>query len=78
MAKNLALVIACHQGYIRHVADEKDYALQNDILFNSISGTYLPLVNLFHRLESENVKFKLGMVFSPSLCSLLSDPVVQA
>lgn len=77
MAKNLALVIACHQGYIRHVADEKDYALQNDILFNSISSTYLPLINLFHKLESESVKFKLGMVFSPSLCSLLSDPVVQ-
>ncbi len=77
MARNLSLVIVGHQGYIRHVADEKDYALQNDILFNSISATYLPLINLFHRLESENVKFRLGMVFSPSLCSLLSDPVVQ-
>lgn len=77
MAKNLVLVISGHQGYIRHVAEEKKYALQNDILFNSISSTYLPLLNLFHRLKDEKVNFHLGMVFSPSLCSLLDDPVVQ-
>lgn len=77
MSKNLVFVIVGHQGYIRHVEDEKDYALENDILFNSISRTYLPLLNLFHKLSSENLKFKLSMVFSPSLCSLLDDPVVQ-
>lgn len=77
MSKNLILAIVCHQGYIRHVSDSKKYALQNDILFNSISNTYLPLINLFHRLENENVKFKLAMVFSSSLCSLLDDSVVQ-
>ncbi|MBQ0051945.1 MAG: DUF1957 domain-containing protein [Treponema sp.] len=77
MSKNLSLVIVGHQGYIRHVENEKDYALENDILFNSISRTYLPLVNLFHKLEEEGVKFKLSMVFSPSLCSLLDDSVVQ-
>lgn len=77
MSKNLILVIVAHQGYIRHVEDEKKYALQNDILFSSISNTYLPLLNLFHKLEDEKINFKLGMVFSPSLCSLLDDPVVQ-
>lgn len=77
MSKNLILVIVGHQGYIRHIEDEKEYALQNDILFSSISNTYLPLLDLFYRLEKEKVNFKLGMVFSPSLCSLLDDPVVQ-
>ncbi len=75
--KNLILTIVGHQAYIRHVADEKDYALQNNILFNSISQTYLPLINLFHKFEDEKVPFKLALVISPSLCSLLSDPVVQ-
>lgn len=77
MSKNLIFVVVCHQGYIRHVADEKKYALQNDILFSSISKTYLPLLSLFRKFESEKLSFKIGMVFSPSLCSLLSDPVVQ-
>ena len=77
MSKNLILLIVGHQGYIRHVEDEKDYALQNDILFNSISRTYIPVLNLFKKLEEQNVKFKLAMVFSPALCSLLDDPVVQ-
>ncbi len=77
MSKNLILVIVGHQGYIRHVADKENYALQNDILFNSISNTYLPLINLFHRLEDEKINFKLAMVFSPALCSLLDDSVVQ-
>lgn len=75
--KKLVLVIVGHQGYIRHVEDEKKYGLQNDILFNSISQTYLPLLNLFNRFRDSDVKFKLAMVFSPSLCSLLDDPVVQ-
>lgn len=77
MSKNLILVIVGHQGYIRHVADKEKYELQNDILFNSISNTYLPLINLFHRLEDKKMNFKLGMVFSPALCSLLDDSVVQ-
>lgn len=77
MSKNLILLIVGHQGYIRHVADEKKYALQNDILFSSISNTYLPLLNLFHRLEDEKISFKLAMVFSPALCSLLDDSIIQ-
>ena len=76
MAKNLIVTIVAHQGYIRH-EDEKEFALQNDILFNAISHTYLPLINLFHRLEDEHVDFKLAMVFSPSLCSLLDDHTIQ-
>lgn len=76
MAKNLVLTIVGHQGYIRH-ENESEFALQNDILFSAISQTYLPLLNLFHRLESEQVPFKLAMVFSPSLCSLLDDELIK-
>lgn len=77
MAKNLLLTLVAHQGYIRH-EDEKDYALQNDILFSAICQTYLPLLDLFHRLESEGLDFKLAMVLSPSLCSLLDDDLIKA
>ena len=76
MAKNLVLTIIAHQGYIRH-EDEKEFALQNDILFSAISQTYLPLLNMFHKLEDEGIDFKIAMVFSPSLCSLLDDELIK-
>ena len=76
MAKNLVLTIIAHQGYIRH-ENETEYALQNDILFSAISQTYLPLLDMFHRLEKEGVDFKLAMVFSPALCSLLDDEMIK-
>lgn len=76
MSKNLVLTIVGHQGYIRH-ENEKEFALQNDILFGSIVQTYLPMLNMFHRLENEGVDFKLAMVFSPSLCALLDDEMVK-
>ncbi|WP_407426189.1 1,4-alpha-glucan branching protein domain-containing protein [Treponema sp.] len=76
MAKNFIFTIVAHQGYIRH-ENESDYALQNDILFNAISETYLPLLDMLHRLKSENLKFKLALVLSPVLCSLLDDPLIK-
>lgn len=76
-AKNIVLVIVGHQGYIRHVADEKSYGPENDQLFSSISNTYLPLLNLFKQLENDGVPFKLALVLSAPLCSLLDDPVIQ-
>lgn len=76
MSKNLILTIVGHQGYIRH-ENGTDYALQNDILFGAISQTYLPLINLFHRLENDGVRFHLALVLSPSLCSLLDDEMIK-
>lgn len=76
-SKNLVLLVVGHQGYIRHINDEKDYGLENDILFSSISQTYLPLVNMLHKLEQDGVNFKISLVLSPTLCELLADPVIQ-
>lgn len=75
--KNLVLTIVAHQPYIRHIENEKSRALQNDILFSAISQTYLPLLDVMHRLENDGVDFKLAFVLSPVLCSLLDDEVVQ-
>lgn len=75
--KNLAFLVIGHQGYIRHIEDENAYGLENDILFSSISQTYLPLLDMLHRLESENLSFRISLVLSPTLCELLADPIVQ-
>lgn len=75
--KSLLFVLTCHQGYIRHVADEEKYAAENDLLFSSISGCYLPLLRMLRRLAADGVPCRLSLVISPVVCSLLGDPVVQ-
>lgn len=73
--KALVLNIVAHQSYIRHL--EGDNVSKNTLLFSAISDTYLPLLNMFANLEAEGIPFKVNMVITPTLCSLLSDPVVQ-
>lgn len=64
--------------YIRHTGeDEKKYAAQLDWIFETISETCLPLLNMMESLERDGVPFRFGLVLSPALCALLDDPVVQ-
>lgn len=46
-------------------------------VFQQISNCYLPLLNMFSSLERDGVPFKISLVITPVLCSLLSDVVVQ-
>ena len=73
--KSLVLNIVFHNPYIRHI-DGTDIS-KNSILFSSISDIYLPLLNMFADLECEGIPFKLNMVISPVLCTMLADPVIQ-
>lgn len=42
-----------------------------------MTGTYIPMLNMFCRLEKDGIPFKIALVISPVLCSLLSDPYIQ-
>lgn len=75
--ENLVFVIVAEQGYIRNINGKINFAAQNDILFNAISETYIPLLNMFSRLEKEEIKFKTGIVLSAPLCTLLDDSEIQ-
>ncbi len=74
--KNLILIISAEQAYIRNI-QEQNFDAQNEILFDAISYTYLPLLNMFSRLEEDSVPFKVGLVLDAPLCTLLTDPRVQ-
>lgn len=75
--KKLVLIINAHQGYTKNTDEETKFAKENSLLFSAITETYIPLLNMFQRLESQGVPFKIVMVISPVLCSLLSNPLVQ-
>lgn len=76
--KNLSIVVVAHQPFIRHVTKEDEFpGVENDLLFTAISQTYLPLLNLLEKLESENIESKFSLVLTPVLCSMLDDKVLQ-
>ncbi len=76
--KNLVLLISDSQEYIRHTGDdEKKYGAEINRLFESISGVYIPLLNMFSSLERDTIPFRIALVLPPVCCTLLADPVVQ-
>lgn len=74
--RNLCLVVAAHQAFIRHVEDAASRGAENGLLFESISNVYLPLLSALRELEADGGDGKVSLVFSPVLCELLSDPLV--
>ncbi|MGN0728802.1 1,4-alpha-glucan branching protein domain-containing protein [Treponema sp.] len=75
--KKLVLIIEASQGYLPQAEDREGFQFQNSQIFSAITETYIPLLNMFARLEKENIQFKLGLAVSPSICALLSDPHIQ-
>jgi len=76
--KNLVLLVSCSQEYIRHTGDErKKIGSEINGLFESISGVYIPLLNMFAQLERDTIPFRIALVLPSVLCTLLADPVVQ-
>ncbi|MCI5606223.1 MAG: DUF1957 domain-containing protein [Spirochaetia bacterium] len=78
MLKNLSFIIKINQDFIRHTDDEikKNAPLLNK-LFEVISNTYLPVLNMLEGFEKDAVQARIGLVITPVLCNLLSDSVIQ-
>jgi 1,4-alpha-glucan branching enzyme len=71
----LCLVLHAHLPYVRH--PEHDNFLEERWLYEAITETYIPLIQAFDRLVNDNVYFRLTMTLSPSLISMLTDPLLQ-
>lgn len=71
----LALVLHAHLPFVRH--PESDYVLEEEWLFEAITETYVPLLQMFEGLKRDGVEFKLTMSLTPPLISMLRDPLLQ-
>lgn len=71
----LALVLHAHLPYVRH--PEYDEFLEEDWLYEAITETYLPLLQVLHTLANDGVDFYLTMSLTPTLCHMLRDPLLQ-
>ena len=79
MLKNLVLIVKTYHDFIRTGC--KDSITRNtsrlNNLFEAVSNSYIPMLQMFGRLESEGIQFKIGLVLPPVLCSMLENPKVQ-
>ncbi|UFP95758.1 glycoside hydrolase family 57 protein [Gloeobacter morelensis] len=71
----LALVLHAHLPFVRH--PESDYVLEEEWLYEAITETYIPLINMFEGLRADGIDFKLTMSMTPPLVSMLRDPYLQ-
>jgi 1,4-alpha-glucan branching enzyme len=76
MAKGyLSLILHAHLPYVRH--PEEEYFLEENWLYEAITETYIPLLNVMKRLMQDGVHFRLTMSLTPTLVSMLQDPLLQ-
>jgi len=71
----LCLVLHAHLPFVRH--PENDYMLEENWLYEALTETYLPLLAHFTTLHDDRVPFRLTMSLTPTLCSMLSDALLQ-
>lgn len=71
----LALVLHAHLPYVRH--PEHEEFLEEDWLYEAITETYLPLLEMLAGLVRDQVPFALTMSLTPPLCHMLRDPLLQ-
>ena len=72
----LALVLHAHLPYVRH--PEHLDSLEENWLFEAITETYVPLFLVLDGLIKDEIDFRLTLSLSPTLASMLLDPLLQA
>ena len=76
MAKGyLAMVLHAHLPFVRH--PEYSYFLEEDWLYEAITETYVPLIEVYDGLIADGIDFRITMTITPPLASMLADPFLQ-
>ncbi len=72
---NFLIALHAHLPFIRH--PEHPRFLEEDWLFEAITETYLPLLDMMERLVQDGVDFRLTFTVTPTLASMLVDELLQ-
>lgn len=71
----LCLLLHSHLPFVRH--PEEEQFLEENWLFEAITETYIPLINVFDCLVKDGVDFRITMSLTPPLVSMLKDGLLQ-
>jgi 1,4-alpha-glucan branching enzyme len=72
---SLALVLHAHLPFVRH--PEHEFFHEENWLFEAISESYVPLLQMMQRLLRRGIRFKITLSISPTLSAMLSDPLLR-
>ncbi len=72
----VTLVLHAHLPYVRH--PEHEEFLEEDWLYEAITETYLPLLDVFDRIADDGVPCRVTMTITPTLASMLRDELLVA
>jgi 1,4-alpha-glucan branching enzyme len=72
----LCLVLQAHLPYIRH--PEYDYFLEENWLYEAMTETYIPIVDILSRLVDDGVDFRITLSFSPALMEMFNDDLLMS
>lgn len=71
----LAMVLHAHLPFVRH--PENEHTLEERWLFEAITETYIPLLNVFEKLRDDGIDYRLTISLSPPLMNMLVDSLLQ-
>jgi 1,4-alpha-glucan branching enzyme len=71
----LSLVLHAHLPFVRHPEHEK--FLEENWLFEAITETYVPLLQLLEGWQREGLNPRLTLGLTPTLCAMLQDPLLR-
>jgi 1,4-alpha-glucan branching enzyme len=71
----LCLALHAHLPFVRH--PEFNDFLEEDWLYEAITETYIPLLDVFEGLERDSCDWRMTMSVTPTLAAMLSDPLLQ-
>jgi 1,4-alpha-glucan branching enzyme len=72
----LAIVLHAHLPYVRH--PEYPEFLEEDWLYEAMTETYLPLLEVFDKCVDDGVKFRLTLTLTPPLVGMLRDELLMS
>lgn len=73
---SLSLLLHAHLPWVRH--PEHEEFLEEDWLYEAVTECYIPLLGMLRRFVEEKVPVRLTFTLTPSLCSMLRDPLLQS
>jgi 1,4-alpha-glucan branching enzyme len=73
---HLALVLHAHLPFVRH--PEHQHHLEEHWLFEAITDSYLPLLEVLRGAAERGSRFRLTLSLSPTLLSMLGDRLLRA
>jgi 1,4-alpha-glucan branching enzyme len=71
----LALILHAHLPFVRHPEDPT--VMEERWLFEAITGTYLPLLQVFEGLAADGIPYRVTVSLSAPLISMLTDDLLK-